>query len=236
MKVGVVVFPGSNCDQDLLHACRDVLRWDTTACWHANALPPGLDLLLLPGGFSHGDYLRAGALAARAPIMADVIRFADAGGHVLGICNGFQILCESGLLPGTLRVNRDLQFHCQDVWVRVENHATPFTVNCPPLLRLPIAHKEGNYHADEYTLARLNHEERVVFRYCDPGGAVTDAGNPNGSLQNIAGIMNGRGNVCGLMPHPERVCEAILGGTDGLAVFRSLETALPTPTAAGGRA
>ncbi len=216
MKTGVIIFPGSNCDRDCLDAA-SLMGWDAVACWHRESLPADLDLLILPGGFSHGDHLRAGALAALAPVLRDVRRFADTGRPVLGIRNGFQILCEAGLLPGALRINRDLTFHCEDVTLRVERRDTIFTSQCPERVSIPIAHREGNYFADADTLAQLEDERRVLFRY--------EGGNPNGSLNDIAGIINERGNVCGLMPHPERASEAILGGTDGRGVFESLAEA-----------
>ena len=213
MRVGVVIFPGSNCDRDCLRVCGDVMGWETLACWHREPLPSGLDLVILPGGFSHGDYLRCGALAALSPVMSDVRDFAARGGLVLGICNGFQILCEAGLLPGALRINRDLEFHCEDVALRVERRDTAFTSRCPERIALPIAHREGNYVADAETLARLEGDGRVVFRYEQ---------DVNGSANRIAGIISEQGNVLGLMPHPERASEPLLGGTDGLSVFESL--------------
>jgi phosphoribosylformylglycinamidine synthase len=213
MRVGVVVFPGSNCDHDCLRVSTDVMGWTTVPCWHREPLPSDLDLVILPGGFSHGDYLRAGAIAALAPVMEDVRRFVERGGHVLGICNGFQILCETGLLPGALRINRDLIFHCEDVWLRVERRDTAFTSACPERAMIPIAHREGNYYADPNTLAEIEGEGRVLFRYEQ---------NPNGSVNDIAGIMSAKGNVCGMMPHPERCSEALLGGTDGKSIFDSL--------------
>lgn len=219
MKAGVVVFPGSNCDRDCLEVPRRVLGWHTVACWHREPLPRGLDLIILPGGFSHGDHLRAGALAALAPVMSDVRRFAARGGPVLGICNGFQILCEAGMLPGALRINRDLTFHCEDVALRVERRDTLFTQGCPERIVLPIAHREGNYCADAETLARLEGEGRVVFRYEE---------DVNGSQNRIAGIVSDRGNVLGMMPHPERACEPLLGGTDGRFILESIARALET--------
>lgn len=222
MKAGIVVFPGSNCDRDCLQVAERVCGWEAMACWHRDALPPGLDMVILPGGFSYGDYLRAGAIAAFSPILEDVRRFARAGGSVLGICNGFQILCETGLLPGALRINRDLIFHCEDVWLRVERKDTRFTRACPDVIQMPIAHREGNYYADPETLRRLEGEGRVLFRYADATGQVGPQTNPNGALNNIAGIMNAEGNVCGMMPHPERAAETILGGTDGRSLFESL--------------
>ncbi len=245
MKTAVIVFPGSNCDQDCLDACGRVMGWDVRPVWHRDPLPraggvvgAGLDLVVLPGGFSHGDYLRCGALAALSPVMDDVRRFAARGGAVLGICNGFQILCEAGLLPGALLINKDLEFHCEDVWLRVERRDTIFTRACPPTcspdraidqlrpLRMPIAHREGNYFANPETLARIEGEGRVLFRYVDAAGHVTPESCPNGALNNIAGIMNEAGNVCGLMPHPERASETILGGTDGRSIFESISLSL----------
>ncbi|MCB2155012.1 phosphoribosylformylglycinamidine synthase subunit PurQ [bacterium] len=214
MKAGIVVFPGSNCDRDCLDASERIMGWQTVACWHGDDLPRDLDLVILPGGFSHGDYLRAGALAALAPVMEGVRRHVDEGRHVIGICNGFQILCESGLLPGALLINRGLVFRCEDVDLKVERRDTAFTSACPDRIRMPIAHREGRYFADAETLVRIEGEGQVLFRYAGK--------NPNGSLNDIAGIMNDRGNVCGLMPHPERACEAILGGTEGRSVFESL--------------
>jgi len=227
MRVGVVIFPGSNCDRDCLGVSRRVMGWETIACWHRESLPDDLDLVILPGGFSHGDHLRAGALAALAAVMRDVIAHAKRGGLVLGICNGFQVLCETGLLPGALRINRGLRFICEDVWLRVERRDTAFTSAIPDrAVRFPIAHREGNYFAKPDTLKRLEDNGQVLFRYADAEGNVSEASNPNGSVNGIAGIMNEAGNVCGLMPHPERLSEDVLGGTDGLAVFESLRSAL----------
>ena len=222
MKVGVVVFPGSNCDRDCLEATSRVMGWDSVACWHRNALPGDLDLVILPGGFSYGDYLRAGALASMSLILKDVRGFAQKGGLVLGICNGFQVLCESRILPGALRINRGLVFRCEDIHLQVARHETPFTQSCPKQMALPIAHRDGNYYADPDTLARLEEERCVLFRYVDSEGNPTDAANPNGSANNIAGICNERGNVCGLMPHPERSCERLLGPSDGRFIFESI--------------
>jgi phosphoribosylformylglycinamidine synthase len=223
MFLAVIRFPGSNCDDDLLHVGAQVLGVRTEYVWHKEtALPPGVDAVGIPGGFSYGDYLRAGAMAAHAPIMPAVKSFAERGGPVLGICNGFQILCEAGLLPGALTRNVSLQFECRDVHVRVEGAPTPFTAALPAgrVLTLPIAHAEGRYvHADP---AALEAAGQVVFRYVDAAGGVTAAANPNGSLANIAGVANARGNVVGLMPHPERASEAILGGVDGRTLFDSL--------------
>lgn len=214
MRVAVVTFPGSNCDQDCHHAFGDVLGQDTVAVWHKErALPAGTDLVVLPGGFSYGDYLRTGALARFSPIMGDVERFARAGGRVLGICNGFQILCEAGLLPGALIRNRSLRFICETTTVRVETTSSPLTSRAVvgDVLRIPIAHADGCYHIDDDGLARLDAEGQVLLRYAE---------NPNGSKSDIAGVTNVARNVVGLMPHPERVCEPALGGTDGLRLLQ----------------
>ena len=225
MRVAVVTFPGSNCDYDCYKAVKDVLGEEAYFVWHRETELERPDLVILPGGFSYGDYLRAGAIARFSPVMEPVIRFADRGGPVLGICNGFQILCEAGLLPGALVRNRALKFLGKDARVRVERTDTIFTSRYAPgqQLTLPIAHGEGNYQADTEVLDRLEAEDRVVFRYVDETGAASPAGNPNGSARNIAGIINAEGNVLGLMPHPERMVEGILGGQDGLPVFRSLQ-------------
>jgi phosphoribosylformylglycinamidine synthase I len=223
VKVAIIQFPGTNCESETLDVCRRVMRWDAALAWHGDPLRSGLDLVVVPGGFSHGDHLRAGALAARSRIMEETAKFAEAGGLLIGICNGFQVLCEAGLLHGTLRLNRGTRFVCADAWLRVERANSAFTNACPPLVRYPIAHREGNYHADAETLRRLEAEGRVLFRYVDERGEATDAANPNGSANNIAGIVNERGNVCGLMPHPERAAEEIVGGVDGVSLFRSIE-------------
>jgi phosphoribosylformylglycinamidine synthase len=216
MNVGIVTFPGSNCDHDVYHVVKHVLGSEAHYVWHKDRLPAGLDAIVLPGGFSYGDYLRCGALARFSPVMEDVVGFAKSGGPVLGICNGFQILCESGLLPGVLLRNASLKFICQDVLVEVQGAQTPCTIGLQGArLRVPVAHAEGNYHADAETLDRLEGEGRVVFRYV--GGA------PNGAARDIAGIAGGpRMNVVGLMPHPERASEALLGCVDGRKVFESL--------------
>ena len=228
MRAAVVTFPGSNCDYDCYKALTDVLGAEAWFVWHRDRDLGDADVVFLPGGFSYGDYLRAGAIARFSPVMDSVIRFAKAGKPVVGICNGFQILCEAGLLPGALVRNDVLQFRGEDVRVRVENADTIFTSGYRPgqVLRLPIAHGEGNYVADEDTLDRLEAERRVVFRYVDAAGEPTAASNPNGSLRNIAGIINEAGNVMGLMPHPERVVESLLGGADGLPLFESLRSHL----------
>jgi phosphoribosylformylglycinamidine synthase I len=216
MNIGIVTFPGSNCDHDVYHVVKHVCGADAHYVWHKDRLPAGLDAVLLPGGFSYGDYLRCGALARFSPVMEDVVWFAKAGGPVLGICNGFQILCESGLLPGVLLRNASLKFICEDVLVEVGGADTPVTAGLRGAkLRMPVAHAEGNYHADAETLARLEGDGQVVFRYV--GGA------PNGSAHDIAGIAGGpRMNVVGLMPHPERASEEILGCADGRKIFESL--------------
>lgn len=221
MRAGVVVFPGSNCDRDMENALR-LLGAEVTRCWHAEPLPPALDLVTIPGGFSYGDYLRCGALAAITPVLRSVREFAASGGLVLGVCNGFQILCEAGLLPGVLRRNAGLRFRCRNVTLRVERQDTAFTSRCDRVLQLPIAHGEGRYFADAQTIHQLEGEGRVLFRYAESDGEATDEANPNGSLNNIAGITNACGNVLGMMPHPERAVERITGGTDGAGLFLSL--------------
>ncbi len=224
LRTSVIVFPGSNCDRDVKVALEAVTGFPVKMVWHGDASVPASDLIVLPGGFSYGDYLRCGAMAAHSPIMRDVIAKAKAGTPVLGICNGFQILCESGLLPGVLMRNASLRFICRDVIMKVENEKTFFT-RCyreGEVIRLPIAHAEGNYFADSETLDRLEGEGRVVFRYCDREGNVTGAANPNGAQRNIAGITDETGRVLGLMPHPERLFETALGGTDGRRVIESV--------------
>lgn len=227
MKVAVVTFPGSNCDYDLYKAIQ-LVGGEPTFVWHRERGLDGFDAVMLPGGFSYGDYLRAGAIARMSPVMEDVVAYAGRGGPVLGICNGFQILCEAGLLPGALVKNASLRFRSHDVLLRVERADTLFTGDYREgqVLRVPIAHGEGNYEADEATLARLEGDGRVVFRYVDAAGEATEAANPNGSWHNIAGILNDAGNVLGMMPHPERAMEAILGSTDGTGVFTSLARSL----------
>jgi phosphoribosylformylglycinamidine synthase len=224
MKFGVVVFPGSNCDHDTYHVISKVLGQPVNFIWHKTEEIEGCDAIILPGGFSYGDYLRTGSIARFSPVMKLVTSFAHAGGMVLGICNGFQILCEAGLLPGALLRNRDLKFHCEHVSIRVDNYDTPFTKSCQPdkVLSIPIAHGDGNYFCDEETLSELEREKRVIFRYCDSDGKTTDAANPNGSLNNIAGICNRERNVLGMMPHPERAAESLLGSNDGRSIFVSM--------------
>ncbi|MEA2684797.1 MAG: phosphoribosylformylglycinamidine synthase subunit PurQ / glutaminase [Chloroflexota bacterium] len=221
---GIVVFPGTWSDRDSFNAVHDQLGQDARFIWHKEHDLQGVDCVVLPGGFSYGDHLRCGAVAALSPVMADVIAFAARGGLVIGICNGFQVLCEAHLLPGALMRNASLEFRCQPTLLRVENADTPFSNECSdrPLLRVPVSHGEGNYYADPDTLARLEETGRVVFRYVDSAGLPTPDGNPNGSINNIAGIVNDEGNVLGMMPHPERACEDLMGSTDGLTIFRSI--------------
>jgi phosphoribosylformylglycinamidine synthase I len=228
MKFGVIVFPGSNCDHDAYHVISKHVGQPVSFIWHRETDLTDYDALIIPGGFSYGDYLRVGALASFSPVMSSVQEFAARGGLVLGICNGFQILCESGLLPGALIRNRDLHFVCQHVNVRVENADTPFTneLRRGQILSMPIAHADGNYTCDDETLAELKREERIIFRYCDAEGNITDEANPNGARDNIAGICNRERNVVGLMPHPERACEDLLGSSDGRGVFHSLAATL----------
>lgn len=224
MRCGVVVFPGSNCDHDVYHVLKHVLQQEVTFLWHAEENLHGCELIVLPGGFSYGDYLRGGALAALSPVMAAVRRHAEAGGLVLGICNGFQILLEAGLLPGAMRRNERLRFLCADVFLRVERDDLPFTggYRSGQVIRLPIAHSEGNYEDSPAALDELERARRIAFRYVSPQGEMGSPWNPNGSARAIAGIVNERGNVLGMMPHPERASEAILGNTDGLAFFATL--------------
>lgn len=227
MKVAVLTFPGSNCDYDLYHAVKQV-GGEPVWRWHRDRGLAGMDAVLLPGGFSYGDYLRAGALARFSPIMDDVRAFADKGGPVVGICNGFQILCEAGLLPGALIRNESLKFQSEDCLLRVERADTAFTSDYRQgqVLRVPLAHAEGNYRADAETLSRIEGEGQVLFRYVDADGNTTPSSNPNGSLNNIAGLVNASGNVMGMMPHPERAMEGLLGSADGLGVFTSLLNSL----------
>jgi phosphoribosylformylglycinamidine synthase len=228
MKFAVVVFPGSNCDHDAYYAAKHVLGQQAAFVWHKETSLGGADVVILPGGFSHGDYLRTGAIARFSPVMAAVSEFAAKGGPVLGICNGFQILLECGLLPGAMLRNRDLKFHCEIVGVRVEQTDTPFTAlaDVGQVLRLPIAHGEGNYYAPPETIAALESERRVIFRYANAAGETTDHANPNGSLKNIAGICSEGRNVVGLMPHPERACQLAVGSADGLVILESAVKAM----------
>jgi phosphoribosylformylglycinamidine synthase len=228
MKAAVIVFPGSNCDRDVKVALEKVVDAHVSLVWHADAAVPDTDLIVLPGGFAYGDYLRTGAMAAHTAVMRDVAAKARAGVPVLGICNGFQVLCEAGLLPGVLMRNASLRFVCRDVWLKVEQTDTLFTSEYRKgeAIRLPVAHGDGNYFADAETLDRLEAEGRVVFRYADAAGSVTPEANPNGSQRNIAGICDARRRVLGLMPHPERLIEPALGGDDGRRLFESVVASL----------
>jgi phosphoribosylformylglycinamidine synthase subunit PurQ / glutaminase len=229
MKASVIVFPGSNCDRDAAVALEAATGRQPAMVWHGDSVLPKSDLIVLPGGFSYGDYLRSGAMAAHSPVMREVAERARAGTPVLGICNGFQVLTEAGLLPGVLMRNSTLKFVCKDVHLRVERNDSIYTRHYRPgaVVRFPIAHKDGSYFADDETLERLEGEGRVAFRYCDEEGAVTGEANPNGSRNNIAGVYNETGTVLGLMPHPERLADAALSGTDGAKMFASLVEALP---------
>jgi len=231
----VVLFPGSNCDMDCVHALRDVLKQDVETVWHTQAVPDHRQCIVLPGGFSYGDYLRTGILAARSRVMDSVREHAERGTLVLGICNGFQVLCESGLLPGVLMKNTSLRFRCREAHLRVERADRPFTrgtLRQGQTIRLPIAHGFGNYYASPDQLREMEAKGQVLFRYANARGEVNDASNPNGSLGNIAGITNSRGNVLGLMPHPERACEALLGGIDGKRLFESMAMTVAVANAA----
>ena len=227
-RFGIIVFPGTWSDTDCHYQVSAILGQEAAYVWHREESLAGFDGVILPGGFSYGDYLRAGAIAGRAPIMAAVRDFAAAGGPVLGICNGFQVLCEAGLLPGALLRNRHLEYRCQETYLRTERADTPFTHRCVPgqTLRIPVSHGEGNYYADAATLDQLEANGQVLFRYCAADGAVTAAANPNGSARNIAGIINEKGNVLGMMPHPERSCEELLGSADGNFILGSVVDAV----------
>jgi phosphoribosylformylglycinamidine synthase subunit PurQ / glutaminase len=228
MKFGVIVFPGSNCDHDAYHVISKHVGQPVDFIWHKETDLSGYDAVIVPGGFSYGDYLRCGALAKFSPVMAAVKDFAAAGKFVFGICNGFQILCEAGLLPGALIRNKNLHFICRHVNLKVENTHTPYTseIAAGEVLSIPIAHAEGNYVCDDETFHQLEENGQIVFRYCDEKGEVTDAANPNGARSNIAGICNLDRNVLGMMPHPERACEGLLGSNDGRNIFRSLTKAI----------
>jgi len=230
MKFGVIIFPGSNCDHDSYHAAITTTGQQATFLWHESHDLQNSDAIIVPGGFAYGDYMRTGAIARFAPIMQEVAKFAASGGLVIGICNGFQILCEAGLLPGALLRNAGLKYICKQVYLRVENADTPFTNTCKKgdVLQIPIGHMEGNYFCDAQTLATLQKQNRIVFRYATPEGKITDEANPNGSLDNIAGICNEGGNVLGMMPHPDRCSEALLGSADGAKIFRAMAAALVT--------
>jgi phosphoribosylformylglycinamidine synthase len=228
MKFGVLIFPGSNCDHDAFWTIQQVAKQPVTFLWHDSHDLQGSDAIIVPGGFAFGDYLRTGAIAKFSPVMDSVKKFAASGGLVLGICNGFQILCEAGLLPGALMRNVGLKYVCKPVQVRVESTDTPFTNNCREgdVLTIPIGHMEGNYFCDQATLGDLRKDRRIIFRYCNPEAQITADSNPNGSLDNIAGICNAGRNVLGMMPHPERFSETALGGTDGFKIFESLVGAM----------
>ncbi len=224
MRFGILVFPGTWSETDCHHAVNGVLGQEADYIWHQDDDLTGYDAIIVPGGFSYGDYLRAGAIARFSPVMGAVIKFAAAGGLVIGICNGFQILCEAGLLPGALRRNEHLQYRCQWTRLRTERTDTPFSRRCAPeqVLEVPVSHGEGSYFADARTLQELEEQRRILFRYCDADGVATAEANPNGSVANIAGILNERGNVLGMMPHPERSCELLLGSDDGNLIFGSM--------------
>ena len=224
MKFGVVVFPGSNCDQDCFYIVRDILNKPIKYIWHRDTRLDGFDCIILPGGFSYGDYLRTGAIARFSPVMKSLYAFANKGRIVIGICNGFQILLEAGLLPGAMLRNKDLHFICKHTYIKTENNNTVFTNLCVrnQILKIPIAHNEGNYYIDEEGLVELKINEQIVFRYCSPEGKISSEFNPNGALEDIAGIMNKEGNVLGMMPHPERSSELELGSKDGILVFNSI--------------
>lgn len=223
-KFGVVVFPGSNCDHDTYYVLRKIIDVDVVFLWHKQTSLEGCNIIILPGGFAYGDYLRTGAVARFSPIMTEVIRFANNGGYVFGICNGFQILLEAGLLPGVMIRNESLNFVCKDIYLKIENSNTVLTkgITNKSLLKIPIAHGEGNYFTDEKTLGELEDNHQIVFRYSTINGSVNSQANPNGSISNIAGIMNKKGNVFGMMPHPERCSDPVLGKTDGSLIFNSL--------------
>jgi phosphoribosylformylglycinamidine synthase subunit PurQ / glutaminase len=224
MKFGVVVFPGSNCDEDMVYVLRDIMKQETVKLWHKNTDLEGCTHIILPGGFSYGDYLRSGAIAKFSPIMTKVIEHANNGGFVFGVCNGFQILCEAGLLPGALLHNNSRKFICKNVFIKAENNSTAITAKVPldKALRIPIAHGEGKYFADAETIKKITDNGQVLFRYCDENGKVTEDSNPNGATNNIAGVCNATKNVFGMMPHPERASDAVLGNEDGKFLFESI--------------
>lgn len=223
-KFGVVIFPGSNCDQDMIYALRMMMKQEVVELWHKDRDLKGCDFIILPGGFSYGDYLRSGAIARFSPIMESVIEFANKGGYVMGICNGFQILCEAGLVPGALLHNTERKFICKNVFIRTQNSDTLVTtgISKEEILKIPVAHGEGRFYADDETLKRMNNKGQILFRYCDEHGAITDASNPNGSIENIAGVCNEGKNVFGMMPHPERAADGELSNTDGRFIFESI--------------
>lgn len=224
MKFGVVVFPGSNCDYDTFHVLRDILDKETTFLWHKDHDLKNCDCIVLPGGFSYGDYLRSGAIARFSPLIQEIAEFAQKGGLILGICNGFQVLLELGLIPGVMLRNKNLKFLCQHIHIRIENDQTPFTRSSKAgqILKIPIAHFDGNYYATPETLVELKKNDQIVFRYSDPDGSINETANVNGSMENIAGLMNLDRNVLGMMPHPERASEALIGSVDGKIIFESI--------------
>ncbi len=224
MKFGVVVFPGSNCDEDMVFVLRNILKQPVEKLWHKEHSLRECDFIVLPGGFSYGDYLRSGAIARFSPIMQEVMEFAAKGGYVLGVCNGFQILCESQLLPGALLHNNNHKFICKNVFIKAETDETILTssLKIGSAIKIPIAHGEGRFYADEVTLNQIESNNQVLFRYCDENGYVTEVANPNGAINNIAGICNEKQNVFGMMPHPERAADTLLGNTDGLGIFKSI--------------
>lgn len=223
-KFGVVIFPGSNCDQDMIYVLRNIMKQEVVELWHKDIDLKGVDFVVLPGGFSYGDYLRSGAIARFSPIMEKVIEFANKGGYVLGVCNGFQILCEAGLVPGALLHNTERKFVCKNVFIKAENNDTLITSDVPKgkALKIPVAHGEGRFYADAETLKELNANGQIIFRYCDENGKINDEANPNGATENIAGVCNAGKNVFGMMPHPERAADAELSNTDGRLILESL--------------
>jgi len=224
MKFGVVIFPGSNCDHDMIYVLRDIMEQDVYELWHKDKTIKGVDAIVLPGGFSYGDYLRSGAIARYSPVMDNVIEFAEKGGFVFGVCNGFQILCEAGLLPGTLLHNSHQRFVCKNVFIKPDNDCTILTslLDKNRSYKIPIAHGEGRYYADDETLKNMRQNCQILFRYCNEKGIISEDSNPNGTLENIAGVCNRRQNVYGMMPHPERAADDELGNTDGRAIFESI--------------
>ncbi|MBC7694376.1 MAG: phosphoribosylformylglycinamidine synthase subunit PurQ [Burkholderiales bacterium] len=223
MKFGVVVFPGSNCDEDMVYVLRDIMKQETIKLWHKNTDLEGCTHIILPGGFSYGDYLRSGAIARFSPIMTSVMKHAENGGFVFGVCNGFQILCESGLLPGALLHNNSRKFICKNLYIKADNSKTTLTNSVPDkALKIPIAHGEGKYFADTETLANLSKNGQIIFRYCNENGEITPDSNPNGATENIAGVCNATKNVFGMMPHPERAADELLSNTDGKFLFESI--------------
>lgn len=224
MKFGVVIFPGSNCDQDMIDVLRNQFKQEVVELWHKEHDLKKCDFIVLPGGFSYGDYLRSGAIARFSPIMQEVMEFADKGGYLFGVCNGFQVLCEAGLVPGALMHNTERKFICKNVYIKAESQNTLITSSVPKnkALKIPIAHGEGNYFTDAVTLKKMNENGQILFRYCNADGEVTPQSNPNGSLENIAGVCNAKKNVFGMMPHPERAADELLSNTDGKLLFESI--------------